>query len=256
MNLFNFNRGSIICLLLMATAWPVVHAQHTALAIGNCSIAVNASDRAQVTINQYCDTNIEKLIHKLISKNEVQNKLVRILLADSESKSHQIRELYAAVQTVRKIASQANTSDENKRAAALLEQGDTRGAAQLLGRAALAARFKSADLYRQQAALLRTENVGLALQALQHALLIEPNDQSTLLNAGDLATISGDSEGAKKYYERSGYLAVKTRKVIYAFFENFRAFSTPFFECLNRCLMLEGALRNVVIVDFHVVPEG
>jgi hypothetical protein len=50
-------------------------------------------------------------------------------------------------------------------------------------------------------------------------------------------------------------LVVKTRLVIHAFPEQFRAFLTPFLECLNGCFMLERPLRNVVVVDLDVIAQ-
>ena len=51
-------------------------------------------------------------------------------------------------------------------------------------------------------------------------------------------------------------LDVKTRLVIYAFREQFRALFLPFLERLNRRFVLERTLRNVVVVDLDVVAQG
>lgn len=50
-------------------------------------------------------------------------------------------------------------------------------------------------------------------------------------------------------------LGVKTRLVIHAFSEQFRALFAPFLERLNGRFMVESALRNVVIVDLDVVAQ-
>lgn len=58
-----------------------------------------------------------------------------------------------------------------------------------------------------------------------------------------------------RYPEVALSLAVKTRLVIYALSESFRALCMPLFESLNGRLMLQSALRNVVVVYFNVVAQ-
>jgi len=61
--------------------------------------------------------------------------------------------------------------------------------------------------------------------------------------------ITGSLSGAPKP------VLVKTRLVIHAFSEQFRALFAPFLERLNGRFMVESALRNVVIVDLDVVAQ-
>ena len=48
-------------------------------------------------------------------------------------------------------------------------------------------------------------------------------------------------------------VAFKTRLVIHAFREQFRASIMPRLECLDRCFMVERSLRNAVVVKFDVI---
>lgn len=50
-------------------------------------------------------------------------------------------------------------------------------------------------------------------------------------------------------------LIVKTRLVIHAFPEQFRALCVPFLECLNWRFVLERALRDAVVVDLDVIAQ-
>jgi demethoxyubiquinone hydroxylase (CLK1/Coq7/Cat5 family) len=70
-----------------------------------------------------------------------------------------------------------------------LQQLETLMAAQ----AASASEQSAAELYRQQAALLRTQNAAQALAALQQALALEPEHYNTLWSAGDAALAVGDT---------------------------------------------------------------
>lgn len=61
---------------------------------------------------------------------------------------------------------------------------------------------------------------------------------------------------APAFYCLWHHLLVKTRLVIDAFREQFRALFPPFLKRLNRRLVLERTLRNVVVVDLDVIAQG
>ena len=199
----------------LAAGWPAAIAQ-VANAQGPCSVAINASGQAVVTVNASCDAKMAAQIQRTTDKlidveraNRKQDDRLARLEADREAQARQVKELAAAVQTVTQAATVPTATPADKRAAALLEQGDATGAIALLGREALdaaqgasRAAERSAKLYRQQAALLRTKDVGLALGAVELALAQQPDDFNTLWNAGDLAKIAGSTEKAGAYYQR------------------------------------------------------
>lgn len=199
----------------LAAGWPAAIAQ-VANAQGPCSVAINASGQAVVAVNASCDAKMAAQIQRTTDKlidveraNRKQDDRLARLEVDREAQARQIKELAAAVQTVTQAATVPTATRADKRAAALLEQGDATGAIALIGRNALdaaqgasRAAERSAELYRQQAALLRTKNVGLALGALELALAQQPNDFNTLWGAGDLARLAGNTEKAGGYYQR------------------------------------------------------
>lgn len=193
-----FIRGQVCaaaCLLVIASL-PALGADQVASAQGRCGVAVNAADHAQVTINNYCDVETTAIVRLLIEKSKKNDRRLIKLEADTETKEKQIQELILAVQKVNKIIADSGADPVNARAGELLAKGDVSGAAQLLEREALVAvnagavaNSKAAELYRQQAALLRTQDVNQALQALRKSLAMEPDHFRALWDAGELAVM-------------------------------------------------------------------
>lgn len=151
--------------------------------------------------------------------NQQQDQKLRNLEVDRDAQARQIRELIAAVQTVNRTAAAPSALPADKRAADLLAQVNASGAIALLGReaedavgSATASRRKAAELYRQQAALLRTQDVSEALKALERSLAAEPDHFGTLWDAGDLAMVVGNTESARLHYSSMVEIATQALK--------------------------------------------
>ena len=214
MKRIRFTAFSATACLALVTSAPLLAAEQIATAPGQCGVAINASGQAQVIVNNFCDTKTAATVQRLLDKtdkadrtNRQQDQKLHKLEVDREAQARQIKELFAAVQTVNRAAAAPAALPADKRAADLLAQGNATGAIALLGReaedaagSATASRRKAAELYRQQAALLRTQDVSEALKALEHSLAAEPDHFDTLWDAGDLAMLVGNTESAKRYY--------------------------------------------------------
>jgi tetratricopeptide (TPR) repeat protein len=210
--------ASLVCTLLLADARAQTQSQ-TATASANCSLAINASGHAVVTVSNSCDAKLAATMQKLFDLGRDTNKKVNEILQEQQRR---FDELLAAVQATNQRASQKDATPLDKQAAAALEQGDATLAIELFGQAAQAeverakqlvqeakaANEKAAKLYRNQAALLRTKNMRKALAALEQALALEPDDFTTLGNAGDWAVLVGDDHKALPNYQRMMQLAL------------------------------------------------
>ena len=190
-------------------AQGAVAADQVATATGTCGVAINASGQARVVVNNYCDATTAATVQRLLDKaaeqerlNKQQAQRTNQLERDRDAQARQIQELSAAVQTVTKLASATKATPADKRAQELLAQGDASGAATLLGREAAAAGASAAELYRQQAALLRLSNTAQALAAIERSLAIEPDNFDAQWAAGDLAVSVGNLDSARQHYGR------------------------------------------------------
>jgi tetratricopeptide (TPR) repeat protein len=211
-----------VCLLLLLGLAPVrllaaaPATAVTAIAKGDCAVAVNASGQAVVTVTASCDKQTAATVQKLLEqqaeqrrKNAQVDKRQSGTEQDVAAMQRQIAELTAAVKTINAQAQQADASTAQKQAAAKLRAGQPELAIVQLGLAADKEAAASASkaqnaaaLYRQQAALLATRDVKQALAAYQKALALEPGDYLTLWDAGDMAQAVGDSALALKLYRQ------------------------------------------------------
>ena len=226
MKLVRFTAFGGAAFLALITSAPLLAVDQVAAAQGQCSVAINASGQAQVIVNNVCDAKTAATVQRLIDKvdkadrtSQQQDQRLHKLEVDREAQARQIKELIAAVQTVNKTAAAPAALAADKRAADLLAQGDASGAIALLGReaedaasSATASGRKAAELYRQQSALLRTQNISEALKALERALAAEPGHFGTLWDAGDLAVLVGNTESAKRYYSSMAEIAAQALK--------------------------------------------
>lgn len=204
-------------LLSLAPTWLLAAtAPISAIATGDCAVAVNASGQAVVTITASCDKQTAATVQKLLEqqaeqrrKNAQVDKRQNETAQDVSALQRQIADLTAAVKTIAAQAQQADASSAQKQAAANLRAGKPDLAIVQLGLAAdkeaAASTSKAqnaAALYRQQAALLATRDVKQALAAYQKALALEPGDYATLWDTGDMAVAVGDNALALKLYQQ------------------------------------------------------
>jgi tetratricopeptide (TPR) repeat protein len=178
--------------------------QQIAIASGPCSLAINAAQQAVVTANFDCDVQVAEAVQRILDE-EGRFK------SDLGALSGRVQELSRVVQTVMQAAASPQANAQSQRAAAQLKNGDVSGAIALLDQEAHGSNHRVAELYRQQATLLRFKNAGQALAALERALSFEPDDFETLSRAGDLARITGHTPQARALYERMSLVAQRQR---------------------------------------------
>ncbi len=219
-------------LLAAPTAAPI-----TAIAKGDCAVAINASGQAVVTVTASCDKQTAATVQKLLEQQaEQRRKNAQVDKRQSGTEQNvvalqkqqsatgqdvaalqrQVQALTAAVKTITTQAQQGDASTAQKQAAANLQAGEPELAIAQLGAAADKAAADStrqaqsaAALYRQQAALLATRDVKQALVVYQKALALEPGDYVTLAYAGDMAQAAGDSALALKLYRQMQQVATQ-----------------------------------------------
>jgi tetratricopeptide (TPR) repeat protein len=206
-----------VCALVLTDARAQTQSQ-TATASATCSLAINASGHAVVKVSNSCDAKLAATMQKLFDLGRDTNKKVVEL---QQEQQRRFDELLAAVQATNQRASQKDATPLDKQAAAALEQGDATLAIALFGQAAqkeverakqlaqeaTAANEKAAQLYRNQAALLRTKDIRKALAALEQALALEPDDFNTLWHMAHWAILVGEGERVLSIAQRMKQVA-------------------------------------------------
>ena len=210
-------------MLLVGLAHPAKAVE--ASAHGSCSAAINASGNSIVTIRQVCNystsTPAQRMqIDKLVLQAQSTVRSFKSLnqhdheqdakLASLVSENLQLKdEIAAVVQRLDAMAAAPNATAEVRLASARLNQGDVAPAVAVLGKEAqaLAATHsappsETAAVLLQQAALLQTQSVGRARDAVEAALAIAPKDSQALWAAAWLAYVAGKSDDAIGYYQR------------------------------------------------------
>jgi tetratricopeptide (TPR) repeat protein len=197
-------------------------AEQTATATGVCGVAINASGQATVVVNNYCDAKTAATVKLLLDKAEAQGKLdsqqsqrIGKLQRDGDTFVRQLQDLSAAVQSVQRLTSAVQATPADKQAQELLVQGDTSGAVAVLGREAGALQARSlaegtaaAELYRQQAALLRLSSAEQALRAIERSLALRPDNFQAQWDAGELYAAAGTLSKAGECYAHMLAIAV------------------------------------------------
>ncbi len=197
---------ALLCTLVYITTRekPPVASTQIATASGPCSVAINAAYKAVVSVNLDCDAETAKIVQRLLD-DEARFK------SDVLSLYRRVSELSRVVQTVRQAAASPQASVQLQQAAAQLQLGQVDATVALLEQEAHGSAHRVAELYRQQATLLRVKDVRRALAALERALNFEPDDFNTLWHAGDLARVAGNTAQAQRFYERMSQMAERNR---------------------------------------------
>lgn len=95
------------------------------------------------------------------------------------------------------------------------------------------------------------ESTGVYWIAL-YELLEAQGFEVLLVNARHVKNVSG----RKSDVLDCQWLHVQTRLVIDTFNKQLRLFGVPFLESLNWGFVFQGSLRNVVVVDLQILPQG
>ncbi|MBT9495401.1 MAG: tetratricopeptide repeat protein [Paucibacter sp.] len=195
---------AILIAVLCMYGWIPTFAQQTASATGPCGVAINASGQSHVVVTNYCDIKTAAAVQLLLDRAAKQEDRMRRMELDQarerDRQARQIAELTAAVKGIQQRASAAGATPADLRTQELLSQGDSSGAAELLGQKAANAQANSSELYRQQAALLRVTDIRAALTAYERSLVLEPGHLYALWEAGDLAVALGDLKRAEAHF--------------------------------------------------------
>jgi tetratricopeptide (TPR) repeat protein len=201
----------LIFLLVSYGIWALPHraqsslpVRQIAIASGPCSLAINAAQQAVVTANMDCDVQVAKAVQRILDEE-------RSVKADLSELNQRVQELSRVVQTVYQAAASPRASAQAQQAVAELQRGDVSAAITLLSQEAQGSARRVAELYRQQAILLRFKDVRQALAALESALRFEPDDFDTLRRAGDVARIAGDTAKARAFYARMSLVSERQR---------------------------------------------
>jgi tetratricopeptide (TPR) repeat protein len=202
---------ALVWLTLSGAVWVLPHraqssrpVRQIAIASGPCSLAINAAQQAVVTANMDCDVQVAKAVQRILDEETS-------VKADLSELNQRVQELSRVVHTVHQAAASSRASPQAQLVAAELQKGDVSAAITLLSQEAQGSARRLAELYRQQASLLRFKDVRQALAALESALRFEPDDFDTLRRAGDVARIAGDTTKARALYARMSLLSERQR---------------------------------------------
>lgn len=235
------------CALLAAASAALAQGQQTATASGgSCPIAVAAGQGARVTILiNGCNSTTVKIVKQLAEKANTQENRLQRLEKENTAATAQIRNLAAAVEYLRQESASKDASAIVRQAQAKLEQGDPTDAIFYLGQQAAKSGQQSAQLFRYQAGLLTVVDHQAALNAMEKALAIEPENVADLALAAALAASIKNLDRANDLYLKLLNAADKPPGVSISLLKNGRLVRTAR-EGLAEVARARGDTKSVV----------